>query len=142
VFSLRAETQCVSVNQRPHHLRRHQTGVPGAVSRDPLARALSNAARNVPYACPDLGQELSPFDPAPETISEKAREMEALDEAGLPEPGEYFVKRGEPLPEWFWRMARHPHPKWTGPTSFDRIISVQPDGTVSVRRSLGAAEHR
>lgn len=105
------------------------------MSRDPLARALSNAAHNVPYACPDLGQELSPFDPAPEAIYEKARQME-------PESGEYFVKAGEPLPEWFWRLARHPHPKWTGPTSFDRIISVQPDGSVTVRRSLGAAEHR
>lgn len=65
----------------------------------------------------------------------------------LPEPGEYFVERGLAWPGWFTvDMLRTPWPvqpeDWRAGPPFNAIITLYRDGTATVRRSLGAAEHR
>jgi hypothetical protein len=47
--------------------------------------------------------------------------------------GEYFVAEGEPLPAWY--------PSERVVASRDLIITVHPDGTARLWRSLGVWEH-
>ena len=60
------------------------------------------------------------------------------------EAGEYFVAAGKPPPAWYREASKNSRgePANQKPFSYDRIINVMPDGTVSIRRSYGAIEHR
>jgi hypothetical protein len=49
-----------------------------------------------------------------------------------PEAGEYFVGAGKAPPDWF------PGPRM--PRRHDTVVTIMPDGSVSWRRSFGAAE--
>jgi hypothetical protein len=56
---------------------------------------------------------------------------------GFRAEGEYLAEAGQPLPDWVRLYFSAP---WE--LAHDMIITVSADGSVEIRKSLGAAEHK